>query len=76
MSTLSEYIKSQPDRPMREWASEFGISRPYLIALMAGDRSPSLDVAIAIQDATGGDVPIEAWPNIRRLLDGARRATS
>lgn len=67
MSTLPEYIKTQPDRPMREWADQFGISRPHLIALIDGTRAPSLSVAQRIAAQTGGAVPITAWPNIAAL---------
>lgn len=68
MSTLSDYIKSQPDLPMREWADRFGISRPHLIALLEGQRMPSPSVARRIADATGGAVPISAWPNIAAMI--------
>jgi len=54
MSTLSEYIKTQPERPMREWADQFGISRPHLIALMAGERAPSIKVARQIEQVRSG----------------------
>lgn len=71
MSTLSEYIKTQPDRPMREWADQFGISRPHLIALMAGERAPSIKVARQIEQVSGGKVPVTVWPNIRAVFDAA-----
>ena len=70
MSTLAEYIKTQPPRPLGEWAADLGISRPYLHALMHGDRMPSVVTAKRIQDATGGAVPVTAWPNFAALLDG------
>lgn len=75
MSTLQKYIKSQPQRPMREWADDFGISRPHLIALIEGDRTPSLEAAQRIAAVTGGAVPIQSWPNIRKLLDDVRAAS-
>jgi hypothetical protein len=64
MSTLSDYIKSEPDRPMREWAEMFGISRPYLIALADGTRTPSLAVAQRIAEQTRGAVPLSSWPTL------------
>lgn len=67
MSTLSEYIKSQPEKPMREWAEAFGISRPHLIALIAGDRAPSIEVARKIERGTGGQVSVTSWPNIQAM---------
>lgn len=53
---------------MREWAAEFGISRPHLIALMDGSREPSINVASRIQERTGGEVPITVWPNIAAMM--------
>jgi hypothetical protein len=61
---------------MREWAEQFGISRPHLIALMDGERLPSLATAKRIEDGTGGAVPISEWSNIRQMLDDLRGATS
>jgi plasmid maintenance system antidote protein VapI len=75
MSTLSEYIKTQPQRPMREWAEAFGISRPYLIALIKGDRTPGIDVAQRIERATGGFVRMASWPNIRAISEALSEAT-
>lgn len=67
MSILAQHIKAQPHKPMREWAQDFGISRPHLLALMAGDRMPSVDVALRIEAKTGGAVPLDAWSNIRAM---------
>lgn len=74
MSTLPDFIKAQPERPMREWAEMFGISRPHLLALIDGTRAPSLSVARRIQDQTRGAVPITAWPNIAAVVDAAQAA--
>jgi hypothetical protein len=74
MSTLTEYIKSQPDRPMREWADMFGISRPHLLAMLDGTRAPSLAVAQRIEAQTRGAVPITTWPNIAALVRAVRGA--
>lgn len=68
MSSLNEYIKSQPQRPMRVWAEAFGVSRPYLYGLMQGERMPSVPVARRIEKETQGAVPVTAWPNIRALM--------
>lgn len=69
MDKLHAYIQAQPPRPMREWADAFGISRPYLLALLDGSRSPSVATARAIADATGGAVPVLAWANIRAVVE-------
>jgi hypothetical protein len=68
MTNLSEYIEGKPDRPMREWAEYFDISRPHLLALIDGSRLPSLPVARRIEARTNGAVPITAWPNIAALV--------
>lgn len=72
MSSLHQYIKTQPQRPMREWAAQFGISRPHLIALIDGDRAPSIEVARRIEAETGGEVPVTTWPNIRAMQEALR----
>jgi DNA-binding phage protein len=72
MNTLSEYIKSQPQRSMSEWAREFGITRPYLHMLLSGDRMPSVSTAIRIEHATGGKVGVTAWPNLAAVVDAAK----
>lgn len=69
MSSLEQHIKTQPQRPMREWADQFGISRPHLIALVAGDRMPSVEVARRIERETEGAVPMKSWPNINAMFE-------
>lgn len=69
MNTLASYIQSQPPRPKRAWAEQFGISRPHLIALMNDERAPSIEVARRIEAETGGRVPVTDWPNIRALSE-------
>lgn len=74
MSTLSEYIKTQPERTMRDWADALGVSRPFLYGLLDGTRAPSLRVAVQIEAATAGRVSIRDWPNLRAVIDAARAA--
>lgn len=74
MSELSTHLKTVPDKPLGEWAKEFGISRPYLHALLNGQRHPSIDVAKRIAAATDGKIPVTAWPNIRAVVDAAGEA--
>lgn len=71
MNTLSAYIKGHPEKTMAELADTFGISRPYLYGLADGSRNPSIDVAQRISVATGGDVPVTAWPNISAVINAA-----
>ena len=74
MQTLTDHIKSRPEQPLQAWASQFGISRPHLHALMEGTRNPSLDVALRIEKGTGGEVPAVSWPNIAAVLRAATGA--
>ena len=74
MSTLSDYIKSQPPKTYGQWAQTFAISRPYLYGLMDGTRNPSPQVAIRIAEATGGAVPVDAWPNFEALAASIKGA--
>lgn len=72
MSDLHSHIKANPGKTIAEWAECFGISRPYLYALVDGTRRPSLDVAKRIAAATDGSVPITAWPNFAKIADELR----
>lgn len=74
MSTLNEFIKGFPERTKQDWADAFGISRPYLYALLDGTREPSISVASRIAATTSGAVPITAWPNLAAVVDAAREA--
>lgn len=73
MATLSEHIKSQPQRSMASWASDFGISRPHLYSLIDGTRAPSLPVALRIEAATNGSVSVGTWPNFAAVADALQR---
>ena len=53
------------------YATKLGISRPFLVDLLAGRRHPSLTKAQGIEKATGGAVPARDWPNVAKLLDAA-----
>jgi transcriptional regulator with XRE-family HTH domain len=72
MNALAKHIEATPGKPMREWAQEMNISRPYLIGLKDGTRSPSLETAQKIARATGGKVPVESWPNIAALISALK----
>ena len=45
-------------------AERLGKSRAYLDRLCAGARRPDLETAIAIEDMTGGTVPVRYWLKI------------
>jgi DNA-binding transcriptional regulator YdaS (Cro superfamily) len=44
-----------------KWAARLGISRSYLSDILAGNKTPSLALAVKIQTETGGAVTCESW---------------
>jgi transcriptional regulator with XRE-family HTH domain len=43
------------------WAERLGISRSYLSDLLNRKKTPSLELAVRIQNLTGGAVPASSW---------------
>ncbi|WP_366865265.1 helix-turn-helix transcriptional regulator [uncultured Tateyamaria sp.] len=58
MSLLSDFLKTQV---RSQFAERVGISGAYLSQLSSGLRTPSLEVASAIERETGGAVPMQSW---------------
>jgi transcriptional regulator with XRE-family HTH domain len=58
MEQLQTYLKTHKAKPLAE---AVGISQSYLSDMKKGNRSPSLRVAVAIEDATEGAVPVRSW---------------
>lgn len=58
MDSLKEFLA---DTRHRDFAEKVGISPAYLSQILSGARTPSLDVACLIEDATGGVVPVRSW---------------
>ncbi len=48
-------------RSRKDWAEDLGISRSFLSLLEAGQKRPSLELAVRIERATGGAVPVQSW---------------
>jgi transcriptional regulator with XRE-family HTH domain len=44
-----------------KWAERLGISRSYLSDILAGNKTPSLALAVKIMTETGGRVSCESW---------------
>lgn len=42
-------------------ASQVGVTRQYIWALAKGRNLPRVDVAVRIEDATSGAVPVRCW---------------
>lgn len=57
---FSEFI-STSGQNRASWADKLGISRSYLSDLLNGHKTPSLELAVAIERATGGHVPANSW---------------
>ena len=58
MEHLKTYLKTHKAKPLAE---AVGISQSYLSDMKKGNRTPSLRVALAIEDATNGAVPARSW---------------
>ena len=44
-----------------KWATRLGISRSYLSDILAGNKTPSLALAVKIEAETGGRVACKSW---------------
>jgi DNA-binding transcriptional regulator YdaS (Cro superfamily) len=58
MEKLVEYLKTHKGSAL---AASLGISPSYLSDMKKGNRRPSLKLAFAIEEATGGQVPARSW---------------
>lgn len=58
--TLRKFIEIS-NTSQAKFAAAVGISRGYMSQLVGGSKTPSLDVAFAIERATGGAVPASSW---------------
>lgn len=58
MEKLNTYTAGKSSR---EVAALFGISQPYLSQLLTGVRTPSLKLALLIEDVSSGAVPVSSW---------------
>ena len=70
--TLSQYLDAKK-LTQAEFARLLGVNQGTVSKLCAG-KNPSWHMATRISDATGGNVPVTAWPNIRAVLDAVRGA--
>ena len=58
MEKLTSYLILHKAKPLAELV---GISAAFMSDLKRGHRTPSLRVALAIEKATDGAVPVTAW---------------
>lgn len=69
MEHLQAYLKREGMKPS-ELAEAVGTSRGYMHDILTKRRRPGLMVAVAIERATGGEVPASAWA---AQTEGARQ---
>lgn len=73
MTLLRQFIEGS-GMPRSRWQHRFGISRPYLHQLEAGQKTPSLDLAVRIERETDGAVPAASWVEPVPSADAEGRA--
>jgi plasmid maintenance system antidote protein VapI len=56
----------------RDLAEAFGISQPHLSLLLAGKKRPSLELAVRIEQMTGGAVPATSWVDDQEKTENAQ----
>jgi hypothetical protein len=74
---LSRYLaRSKLSYPA--FAEKVGADRARIHRCARGERNPSLSLAVAIEEATGGAVPASSWPKrpVRRLARKLARRSS
>jgi DNA-binding transcriptional regulator YdaS (Cro superfamily) len=55
--TLTQYFRTKPRGELTALADRLGTSKGYLSDIAKGSRRPSIEMARAIEKATGGQVP-------------------
>lgn len=60
MSKLRTYLTHTRTK-QAELAKRVGVSCGYMSELVKGDKTPGLELAVRIEDATCGQVPARSW---------------
>lgn len=60
MTHLRTYLK-ETDTSQAALADQIGVSRAYMSELVGGSKTPSLSVAVAIENATRGQIKAASW---------------
>lgn len=63
---LKDIVKSSGET-QRVWASRLDVTEAYLSRLLSGTATPSLDLAVRIERATGGAVVPSSWLAVSEL---------
>ena len=61
MTHFQRYLLTRFNGNQRELARALDISQPYTSLLLSGKKRPSLALAVRIERATGGLVPVHSW---------------
>ncbi|WWT39575.1 Cro-like protein [Microcystis phage Mae-JY02] len=61
---LASYLEEQ-NKTQESFAAEIGVKQATVSRLTRGAR-PSFDLAVKIEQATNGAVPVSAWVNAQR----------
>lgn len=70
MRKFRAYIDASAD-PQRTIAGRLGISSGHLGDLLSGRRTPGLELAVRIEAATDGAVPVSSWFEAQGDVEGA-----
>jgi transcriptional regulator with XRE-family HTH domain len=62
-TVLSRWI-DEAGKTREEVAQRLFIARTYLDRICRGERRPGLELAIEIEQLTGGAVPVEVWKRV------------
>jgi plasmid maintenance system antidote protein VapI len=66
MQTLGTYLEDNGIR-QTAFAETVGRTQATISRIVAGDAQPSFDLAVSIERATGGKVPVWSWPAFSAL---------
>lgn len=61
MQTLGDYLTEQNIR-QTAFAEAVGRTQATISRIVSGEAQPSFELAVMIERATGGKVPIWSWP--------------
>jgi transcriptional regulator with XRE-family HTH domain len=61
MNKFAQYLKANSER-QSDFAERIGTTQATVSRLAAGTQTPSPELAIKIDSATGGAVPAASWP--------------
>lgn len=60
MANLTTFL-AETNTSQTKLSEVLGISRSHMSLIVSGERKPSLDLALAIERATDGAVPVSSW---------------